>query len=941
MRTFARYASSLVVVAALLLGASQPSPARAQEDPDKFIASLIAKMTPEAKVGQLFVVAFPGSDASAASEVGELISTYRVGGVLLSTDNGNIINSANTPTQVAGLTTALQNLARSAANVPGPGGRTTPFIPLFVAIEQSGNGLPHSELTGGMSPLPSAMAIGATWKPDEAAAVGKVVGTELAAVGVNLLIGPSLDVLDTPNPGVTDASVRAFGGDPYWAGVMGQSYMRGLRTGSQGRLAAALSHFPGQGSVSDTGDVVDRSLEQLKKVELVPFLSLVQPASGETRALADVLMTSQVRYRGFTGNIRQRTAPVSVDTQAMQALLALPEVKAWRDAGGILMSDSLGSNLIRRYYDPQGMTLPAPRAAQDALFAQNDLLLLSGYGPLGSWQVQLANVKSTIRFFQDKYSTDLAFQSRVDDAVARILRLKYRLYPGFDLATIVPNSILAPAAVGGSRATTLMVAQDALTLLAPPAALLTEKPLPVPAPGDPILIFTDERPYKECLTCQARSLLATDALSQTITRLYPGRADPARITSLSYANLSAFLNGTAPAGSPDVGAALGAANWILFAALDTDTTVPHSGALRQLVVQRPNLLANKRIIVFMFDAPYYLEPEVIAKATAVYALYSRTEPFIEVAARALFGDLKPTGNSPVSVDAIRYQLISQTEPNPGQLIQLFVGDAPQEGKATPVPASFKVGDTLKVRTGPIVDRNGHVVPDGTQVTFSRVFSQSTELPALVVPTRSGVATVSFVLDRIGLLRVRASSEPAMTSVELRLSVAEQPAQPEFFSPPPTSTPQPTATSTWTPVPTLTSTPTPTPTPVPKVASWWEQPRWVRWGDLPIAVCGVIVMGGAGFWLQRGRQRAADRDTLARAVRWALWTVVAGLAGYVLYGMGVPGSAMARAIFGAWTALVVVVIFGAIPMAWGFRISDFGFRTPNGKSGTRRSPQSKI
>ena len=233
------------------------------------------------------------------------------------------------------------------------------------------------------------MAIGATWKPNEAVAVGTVAGTELAAVGVNLLVGPSLDVLDAPNPGATDAGVDAFGGDPYWVGVMGQSYVRGLRTGSQGRLAAALTHFPGQGSVSDTGDVVDRSLEQLKKVELAPFLSLVQPASGETRALADVLMTSQMRYRGFTGNIRERTAPISVDAKAMQALLALPEVKTWRDAGGILMSDSLGSNLIRRYYDPQGLTLPAPRAAQDALFAQNDLLLLSDYGVSGAWQTQL------------------------------------------------------------------------------------------------------------------------------------------------------------------------------------------------------------------------------------------------------------------------------------------------------------------------------------------------------------------------------------------------------------------------------------------------------------------------------------------------------------------------------------------------------------------------
>jgi hypothetical protein len=160
MRTFARCALNLVIAVALVLSVIHVSPARAQEDPDKFIASLIAKMTPEAKVGQLFVVAFPGADASPTSEIGELISTYRVGGVLLSTNNGNMVNSANTPAQVAGLTTALQNLARSAANVPGAGGRTTPFIPLFVALEQWRLGRHGSQ----MKPLPWAKWWARNWR---------------------------------------------------------------------------------------------------------------------------------------------------------------------------------------------------------------------------------------------------------------------------------------------------------------------------------------------------------------------------------------------------------------------------------------------------------------------------------------------------------------------------------------------------------------------------------------------------------------------------------------------------------------------------------------------------------------------------------------------------------------------------------------------------------
>jgi len=924
MRTRARCALNLVVVVTLLLSLGRTMPARAQEDPEKLIPKIIAQMTPEAKVGQLFVVAFPGTNATIGSDIGDLILNYHVGGVVLSTANGNIVNSAESPTQVTSLIASLQNLARTASNAPGAGGRVTPFIPLFVALEQNGNGLPYTQLTGGMSPLPSPMALGATWKPEDTFNVGKVVGTELAAVGVNLLLGPTLDVLDRPH--AADAGVNVFGGDPYWVGVMGQNYVRGLRAGGQGRVAAVLAHFPGQGSMTEAGDEVERSLEQLKGVELMPFLSTLQPVAGEPRALADALMTSHMRYRGFTGNIRQRTAPLSLDAQAMQALLALPEVKAWREAGGVLVSNSLGEPLIRRYYDPLLLTFPAQRAALDALQASNDVLILSDFGATGTWAEQLANIKSTIKFFQDKYSTDLTFQARVDDALARILRLKVRLYPGFDPASVIVNPAAANlSSVGRSRAVTLQVAQDALTLLASAPATSADRPLPVPTPQDSILIFTDDRLYRECATCLARPLLITDTLQQTMVRLYPSRVDAARITSLTFSNLFAFLNPTASstATGPDVGAVLAAANWVVFAALDPDVAVPQSTVLKQLVAQRPGLLANKKVIIFAFDAPHYLEPEVIARATAAYALYGRTDPFVEVAVRALFGDAKPQGNPPVDVDAIRYRLIIQSEPNPNQIIQLFIGDEPKEPGATPVPVEIKVGDTLKLRTGMIIDRNGHPVPDGTQVTFSRTFSQSVELPLLVAPTRNGVATVSFPLDRIGPLRVRASSDPAMASFTLQLTVAEQPSRPQFITPtalPATPTPEPTVTATSTPVPTLT----PTSTPPPPTTGSLTKSYWVGLNDLLLALVGVISMGGIGYWTQRTRRRSgeADTDATSRAVRWGLWSVLAGLIGYVLYGLRAPGSLVIRAALGAWAALVVATIFGVVPVLVGSRILDW-------------------
>lgn len=918
MRFLGRCAVNVIVIVTLLLSWGHAPAAQAQDDPDKFLAQLIAQMTPEATIGQLFVVAFPGTDTSATSDIRDLILNYHIGGVILSTSNGNIANSTNTPTQVATLTASLQNLARSAASVPGAGGRTLPFIPLFIALEQDGNGPPNTPLHGGMTPLPSAMSLGATWKGEYAAAAGQIAGAELAATGVNLLIGPSLNVLETPRPASAATGVNLFGGDPYWVGVMGQNYVRGLRTGSQGRVAAVYKHFPGQGSVTDVGGEVDKSLEELKKVELAPFLSTLQPATGESRALADALMTSHVRYRGFFGNIRQRTAPISIDSQAMQALLALPDVKAWRDSGGVLVSSPLGAPIVRRYYATQTMTFPAQRLAQDALQAGNDVLVLSDFGLTGLWPEQFANIKSTIKFFQEKYSTDLTFKARVDDAVARILRLKLRLYPGFDPASVAVNSDKAAVAVGSARATTSQVAQDSLTLLSPAAATLTEKPLPVPTNQDSILIFTDDRTFKECANCQARPLLATDAIQQAVARLYSSRVDTARITSLSLSNLGAFLSGTAPAGSPDVGAALNGANWVVFATLDTDATVPQSAALKQLVSQRPNLLSNKKVIIFAFDVPYDLEPDVIARATAVYALYGRTDPFVEAAVRALFGEAKLQGYPPVDVDAIRYQLIVQTEPNPSQIIELFVGDAPKDATATPVPAAVKMGDTLKLRTGTILDRNGHPVPDGTQVTFTRTFSQNVELAPLVAATRSGVASISFVLDRIGPLRVRASSEPAMTSVTLQLPVGEQPSQPTIILPP-TPTTQPTATATLTPAP----TPTATPTPAPGANQPPTLPPRVGWTDLFMAVVGVIVTGGAGYWSGWTRRRSseAQADAISRAARRGLWSVVAGLIGYVLYGIGAPGADLARALFGGWAALLVALIGGAIPVLARFGVAE--------------------
>jgi Beta-glucosidase-related glycosidases len=157
----------------------------------------LSRMPPAARVGQLFIVTFPGTDTAETSAIYDLIVNERIGGVLLSPDNGNILNEGNAPAQVATLTSQLQRLAWDAAQIPLPVSEgktaTSPYVPLFIAVRQGERiGLPTLPISG-TTPLPSPMAIGATWNPAHAEAVGQIVGKELHALGINLFLGPMLE----------------------------------------------------------------------------------------------------------------------------------------------------------------------------------------------------------------------------------------------------------------------------------------------------------------------------------------------------------------------------------------------------------------------------------------------------------------------------------------------------------------------------------------------------------------------------------------------------------------------------------------------------------------------------------------------------------------------------------------------------------------------------
>jgi beta-N-acetylhexosaminidase len=903
---------------------------RAQEEDlppiDPAIEQLLAQMTPEEKVGQLFLVTFVGNDVSANSDVADLIQLYRVGGVVLSPGNGNFVNDEGAPQQLATLVNDLQTLAFTAPLTTTLTSTATAYtpIPLFIALNQEGDGYPFTDLRTGMTPLPNEMALGATWNPAFAQQVGQIVGQELTAIGVNMLLGPSLDVLDRPRPTLGGTlGARTFGGDPYWVGRLGQAYIQGVHQGGEGRLLTVAKHFPGLGGTDrnpyEELPTIQKSLETLRSIELAPFFAATSLDPENQLATTNALMTSHVRYRGFQGNIRQLTRPISCDAQNLPAILSLPEFAPWREAGGLLVSDALGVPAIRKFYDPTLQAFPAKRIAQECFLAGNDLLYLSQFSLSDDRETQLANIQATILFFRDKYDSDPAFQARVDESVARILQQKLAIVDDFTLEASQVSLDQVSEMVAQQGSVVAQVAQEAVTLIYPSLDELSGRLPSPPLSEDQILIITDDRQGRDCTACPPFYYIAPTTLQSLMLQLYgpdaTGQISPDQVTSLTFSLLKQSLSAEASETeeiTTQVDELIDNADWLIFAHLDVNTVdYPQSDALKTFLRERSDSLQGKRLVVLAFNAPYYLDTTEVSKLTAYYGLYSKSPPFLDAAVRLLFQEFQPRGSSPVDVDAIGYKIIEATRPDPNQVINIEVvsGEELESGTATPVPTTtpqvppegtpipipldLRVGDVLVLRTGKIVDRNGRAVPDGTPVEFRLLDTVlSLEAPRLLATTVDGVAKANFTLDRSGTWEITATSDPAQRSVRLILTIPEEgPAEVDLFRPTPTATPTPTptatATSTATPTATPTNTPipptpsptatsTPEPTPEPEVSPG----KTVDAMGLFLSLMTLSVVGGVLYGWPTG-SLVSPEERLRRP----LAAIISGLAGYVLLGLG--------------------------------------------------------
>lgn len=391
----------IVILLLLFCMLVPPLMAQSSEEPADEVESLLANMSLEQKVGQMFMVTLYGK---ALTETGEaFIRDYQPGAVA--------IFGFNTDFETGEHVALLINNMQSASS-----------IPLIIASDEEGGTV--RRIINDVTKFPDPLGMGAVSSADVIRAVGAARGREIWAIGVNMNLAPVVD-LSLPQDMRNPNSVlfrRTLGDDPQRVGWVAARYSEGLA--SEGVIAVA-KHYPGHGGASDSHlalPVIDTPAEEARATALHSFEVAV--AEG-----VPVVMVGHLYYSALEPAER---LPASLSPTMLSILR--------EDFGfaGIIMTDAMDMAALAGNYQ-------IVDAAVMAISAGVDMLTM---GPNVSWETQRGAIDSVIHAVR---SGEIS-ESRIDESVRRILRLKAH----YGILTREPSD---PAAI---EAIDPNIAQDAL-----------------------------------------------------------------------------------------------------------------------------------------------------------------------------------------------------------------------------------------------------------------------------------------------------------------------------------------------------------------------------------------------------------------------------------------------------------------------------------------------
>lgn len=356
----------LVVLAALLVfksSSAQHNPVFYSSSADKWADSVMERLTPAQKVGQLFMVAaYSNKGKEHQAEIETLVKDYGIGGLIFFQGG---------PVRQIRLTNQYQKLAK---------------VPLMIGMDAEWDLAMRLDST---YKLPWPLTVGGANDSTLAYQYGYTIGKHCKRLGVHVNFGPDVDINSNPNNPIINA--RSFGEDPKRVIVLSRAYMQGQQ--DAGVLACA-KHFPGHGDTESdshkTLPVVNQTRKHLEEIELAPYRDLTRYGLGS-------VMVAHLNVPAIDSTGR----PTSLSRLAVQDLLR-------DDMGfeGLIFTDALNMKGVANMFPPGEVDL-------EALLAGNDILLFA------------ENVPRARKLILEAIEDGKISQEEVDEHVKRILKAKY------------------------------------------------------------------------------------------------------------------------------------------------------------------------------------------------------------------------------------------------------------------------------------------------------------------------------------------------------------------------------------------------------------------------------------------------------------------------------------------------------------------------------------
>ena len=549
---------------------------KSAREASKWAAATMQKMSVDEKIGQLLFTTYHGvltpTDSETYAKIVHDVVDLHCGGFINITHISPIGIEKSQTYATAVLNNQLQAKAK---------------LPLLIGADfERGAGMRLDEGTS----FPTAMALAAGGKTEDAYTMGKITALEARAVGIQWIYAPVSDVNN--NPGNPIINTRSFGENPARVAQFVGAFVRGVE--ENGGLATA-KHFPGHGDTAADSHidlpVITADRERLEKLELVPFRAAIEAGTGS-------IMTGHLAVPAMEPDTN---VPATLSPRILTDVL-----RHELNFQGLVVTDAMDMGGITVRYAPG-------EAAVRAVLAGADALLMPPVPDAAFEGLQEAVRSGRISI------------ERLDASVRRILEAKARL--GLDKNRIVDiNAINQKVGSVAWQDDAQEISDRGITLLRDTQHLL---PLDGTKPSRALLLafYADPEPYPgEDLERELKSRFDSVTTLRADTRFMS--ADSLKLPppdSYDVAILALFVRVSDRKGNVDV--------------------PPEQQAFADRVYK-----AGKPVITLAFGSPYLIER--FPQSQTWLAAFGISDVAQISMARAIFGQIPVKGHLPVTIPGV-------------------------------------------------------------------------------------------------------------------------------------------------------------------------------------------------------------------------------------------------------------------------------------------------